>query len=60
MTFSEYNQQDATFLRFIYVCKMLYMFQMVFLPIIKSTKLHIQRQVYVRPLPLPAASLAAD
>ena len=48
--FSEYNQQDATFLKFIYFCKMLYMFQTVFLSIIRSTKLHIQRQAFVRPL----------
>ena len=25
--FAEYNQQDATFLKFIYFCKTLYMFQ---------------------------------
>jgi len=34
------------------------MFQTVFLSIIRSSKLHIQRQVFVRPLLLPAASLA--
>jgi len=56
--FSEYNQQDATFLKFIYFCKTLYMFQTGFLTIIRSSKLHIQRQVFVRPLLLPAASLA--
>jgi len=54
--FSDYNQQDATFLKFIYFCKTLYMFQTVFPSIIRSTKLHIQRQVFVRPLLLPAAS----
>ena len=32
--FSEYNQQDATFLKFIYFCKTLGMFQTVFLSII--------------------------
>jgi len=37
---------------------MLYMCQMVFQSIIRSSKLHIQRQVFVRPLLLPAASLA--
>ena len=37
---------------------MLYMFQMVFPSIIRSPKLHIQRQAFVTPLPLPAASLA--
>jgi len=34
------------------------MFQMVFPSIIRSSKLHIQRQVFVGPLLLPAASLA--
>ena len=34
------------------------MFQTVFSSIIRSSKLHIQRQVFVRPLLLPAASLA--
>jgi len=33
------------------------MFRMVFPSIIGSTKLHIQRQTFVRPLLLPAASL---
>ena len=56
--FSEYNQQDATFLKFIYFCKTLYMFQTVFPSIIRSSKLHIQRQAFVRPLLLPAATLA--
>ena len=42
--------------QFIYFYKTLYMFQTVFPSIIKSSKLHIQRQVFVRPL-LPAASL---
>ena len=48
--FAEYNQQDAAFLKFIYFCKTLYMFQTVFPSIIRSTKLHIQRQAFVRPL----------
>ena len=43
--------------QFIYFCKMLYMFQTVFSSIIRSSKLHTQRQVFVRPLLLPAASL---
>ena len=43
--------------QFIYFCKTLYMFQTVFPSIIRSSKLHIQRQVFVRPLLLPAASL---
>jgi len=54
----EYNQQDATFLKFIYFCETFYMFQMVFLSIIRSTELHIQHQAFVRPLLLPAASLS--
>jgi len=44
------NQQDATFLKFIHFCKVLYMYQTVFPSIIRSTKLHIQRQVFVTPL----------
>ena len=54
---SEFNQQDATFLKFIYFCKTLYMFQTVFLSTISCTKLQIQRQVFVRPILLPAARL---
>ena len=46
------------FSQFIYFCKTLYMFQTDFPSIIRSSKLHIQRQVLVRPLLLPAASLA--
>jgi len=42
----------------IYFCKTLFMFQTVFPPIIRSSKLHIQRQVFDRPILLPAASLA--
>jgi len=56
--FSEYNQQDATFLKFIYFYKTLYMFQTGFPSIIRITNLHVQRQTFVRPLLLPAASLA--
>ena len=37
--------------QFIYLCKMLYMFQTVFPSIIKNSKLHIQRQVFFRPMP---------
>ena len=57
--FAEYNQQDATFHNlFIYFCKTFYMFQTGFPSIIRSSKLQIQRQVFVRPLlVLPAASL---
>ena len=57
--FAEYNQQDATFHDlFIYSCKTLYMFQTGFPSIVRSSKLHIQRQAFVRPILLPAASLA--
>ena len=46
-------------LRFsIYFCKTLYVFRTGFTSIIRSSKLHIQRQVLVWPLLLPAASLA--
>jgi len=43
---------------FVYFYKTLYMFQTVFPSIIRSSKLHIQLQVFVRPILLPAASLA--
>jgi len=42
--------------QFIYFCKALYMFRTVFPSIIRSSKLHIERQVYVRPILLPAGS----
>ena len=55
----KYNQQYAKFhSSFIYLCKTLYVFQTGFPSIIRSTKLHIQRQAFVRTLLLPAASLA--
>jgi hypothetical protein len=41
----QYNQQDATFSWSIYFDKLIYMFQAVSPPIIRSTKLYIQRQV---------------
>ena len=41
----KYIQQNATFSRSIYFYKLLYMFQAVPPPIIRSTKLYIQRQV---------------
>jgi len=41
----KYNQQDAPFSRSIYFYKLLYMFQAVPPPIIRSSKLYIQRQV---------------
>ena len=45
------------FFQFICFCKTLYMFQTAFSSIIRSSKLCIQRQMFVRPLLLPAASL---
>jgi len=45
ITSLKYNQQDATFSRSIYFYKLLYMFQAVPPPIIRSRKLYIQRQV---------------
>ena len=39
----------------VYFCKTLYMFQTGFSPIIRSSKLNIQRQVFVRPILLPAS-----
>jgi len=43
--FLKYNQQDAMLSRSIYFYKLLYMFQAVPPPIIRHTKLYIQRQV---------------
>jgi len=40
----------------IYSCKTLYMFRTVFPSIIRSAKLRIQQQVYVKQLLLPAAA----
>jgi len=37
--------------QFIYFCKTVYMFQTGFPPIIRSSKLHIQRQVLVWQMP---------
>jgi len=51
------NKMRLFFYLFIYFCKTLYMFQTVFPSIIRSSKLHIQRHVFVRPLLLPAAPL---
>ena len=56
IVFAECNQQDAKLLIYFYFCKMLYMFQTVFPSIIRSSKLHIQRQIFVRPILLPAVS----
>jgi len=51
-----YNQQDAPVSQIIYSCKTLCMFRTVFPSIIRSSKLHIQQQAYVKQLLLPAAS----
>jgi len=40
----------------IYFCKTLYMFQTVFLSVIRGSQLHIQHQAFVRPSLLPAGS----
>jgi len=42
------------FFQIIYSCKTLYMFWTVFPSIIRSTRLHIQHQAYVKQLPLTA------
>jgi hypothetical protein len=42
---TKYNQEDATFSRTVYFYKLLLMFQALPPPIIRSTKLYIQRQV---------------
>ena len=55
--FAEYNQQDATFLN-LFISVGHCMFQTGFQSIISSSKLHIQCQVFVRPLLLSSASLA--
>jgi len=44
--YAEYNQQDAAFLN-LFISETLYIFQTVFPPVIRSSKLHIQRQVLV-------------
>jgi hypothetical protein len=44
--FPKYNRQDAT-LQSIYFCKLLYMFQAVPPPIIRSSKLYIQHLVFL-------------
>ena len=54
--FLYYNQQDAPVSQIIYSCKTLYMFRTVFPSIIRSSKLHIRQQAYVKQLLLSAAS----
>jgi len=48
MVFSKYNQQDATLLNFIYFCMMLYMFQAVLPPTVRSIKLYTPLLVFVK------------
>ena len=43
-----YNQQDAPVSQIIYSCKTLYMFRTAFPSIIRSSKLHIRQQAYVK------------
>jgi hypothetical protein len=50
----KYNQQAATFSRSIHFYKLLYMFQAVPLPIIRSTKLYTASGI-MKPILLPAA-----
>ena len=56
--FSEYNQQGATFHNLFISVRRSTCFRQFFPSIIRSSKLHIQLQIFVRPIPLPAASLA--
>ena len=49
-----YNQQDATLHNLFIFCEMLYMFQAVPPPIIRSSKLYVQHQVLCQTLLLPA------
>ena len=58
ITYSQSITNKIRLLQFLYFRKTLYMFQTVFPSIIGSSKPHIQRQVFVRPILLPAASLA--
>ena len=58
--FSEYNGQDATFLNLFISVRRSTCFRRFFPSIIRSSKLHIQHQVFVRPLLLPAASRLAS
>ena len=55
--FAEHNQQDATFLNLFISVRRSTCFRRFFRPSSGAQKLHIQRQVFVRPLLLPAANL---
>ena len=57
-TFAQYNQQDVTFHSIFISVNILHVSDGFFPSIIWSSKLHIQRQAFVRPLLLPAAGLA--
>jgi hypothetical protein len=50
----KYNQQDVTFSRSVYFYKLLYMFQAVSPPIIRSTNVHTASGI-VKTILLPAA-----
>ena len=54
--FLQNNQQDALVSQIVYSCKTFYMFRTVSLSIIRSSKLHIQQQAYLKQLLLHAAS----
>ena len=54
------NKMQRSSNLFICFCKTLYMFQKCCTSIIRSTKLHIQRQAFVRRLLLPAASQSSS
>ena len=56
--FVEYNQQNVSFHNFLISVRRFTCFKRVFPSIIRSSKLHIQRQGFFRPLLLPAASQA--
>jgi len=57
--FAQYNQQqDAMFHNLFISVRRSTCYRRFFPSVIRSSKLHIQRQVFVRPLLLPAASLA--
>ena len=54
--FAEYNQEDVMFLNLFISVRRCTCFRRVFPSIIRSTKLYIQCQVFVRPLLLPDTS----
>ena len=54
--FSEYNQQEATFLNLFISVRRSACFRQLFPSVIRGSKLHIQRQALPLPLLLPAAS----